>query len=227
MADFLNDIQEWKKFFVDTFSPLKSMLHTPSFPQPRTATKFSSDEQVKNAWDKIHALPAYVKLALNPNFKSAVASFEKIIKPGIVEEAWFLMSVTFYVYRFILETELPELVKQPDARTRKQAAATARKLRRLAKEGARLENIQDQAKLESFLVRLESQMDKRPVKRPRNDETRTERLFVKRLAADFIHWFGQPLATVLTSLAAVISYDPDSRNIEHIVTEAKKEHLLR
>lgn len=176
---------------------------------------------------EIQKLPAFLRLLQDPNFSKALSSFRTKAKQTPEDEVRFLVRVVFYIFRYLIESEQPELVRQPDARTRSQTAATVRKLQQLAKKGARLENLQDQTNLEILLARLESQLGKKPDKRPRNDQALKQRLFVKRLASDFLSCFAQPLTTVLGGLAAVVGYEPGERNIDHIVSEAKKEHRRR
>jgi hypothetical protein len=67
-------------------------------------------------------------------------------------------------------------------------------------------------------------MDKKPEKRPRNDPGRAQRLFVKRLAGNFLSAFNEPLTTVIQHLVAALGCERDDRNIERIVKEARKEH---
>ena len=218
LTDFLNDFKSPRSPFTDGgLFTLGDLM--------RDANAFSAreSERMRKRWDGLQQYPAFLQLSQDANFLQALKKFRKQTKPDLVGEARFLAEVVFYTFRYLIETERPELIRQPDARTRNQAAAVARKLRQLAKKGARLENLRDQATLETLLARFTSQMDKKAEKRPRNDQTRAQRLFVKRLAGDFLSRFGKPLTTVLESLAAVIGYEPDGRNIERIVSEARKE----
>lgn len=211
------DYREWEKFKINpkVNRPLLSAL------APR---RFSSEKEAEEAWSEVHALLAYKKLSQQPQFLSALDSFQRSIKPSQAQKAHFLAGVAFYINRYCIEVERPDLIKQPIASTRKSAAKTARKLRQLAKQGARLEDLQDQGRLDTLLARLVSEMDKNPKKRPKNDETLVERLFVKRLALHFLTLFDEPLTAVVSKLAAVIDYVPDQRNIELIVSEARREH---
>lgn len=211
------DFLEWEKFKNNPNSkrPVLSAL------APR---RFSSDEEAEAAWVKIQALSAYSKLLQDRNFANALDSFQRTVEPSYSQKALFVAVVVFYINRFRLETEHPELIKQPTGRVRKSAAKAARKLRMLTKQGARLENLQDQATLDAFLARLASEMDKQPEKRPKNDKTRAGRLFVKRLAQDFLGRFGEPLTSVVSSLAVVVGYEPDQSNIDVVVREVRRAH---
>lgn len=220
LTDFLNDIKSPRGPFADG-----GLFTLGDLIRVGDANAFAAreSERMRKRWDGLQQHPAFLQLSQDANFLQALKKFRKQTKPNLVSEARFLAEVVFYILRYLDETERPELIRQPDARTRKQAAAVARKLRQHAKKGARLENLRDQATFETLLARFTSQMDKESEKRPRNDQTRAQRLFVKRLAGDFLSRFGKPLTTVLESLAAVIGYEPDGRNIERIVSEARKE----
>lgn len=183
--------------------------------------RFSSDDELRAAWAAIQKLPAHQKLSMDPNFAYAMTSFQEAITPSLVDKARFMATVAFYINRYIVETNRPELVKHPDKRTRDQVAACAHKLRRAARVGARLESIRDQSQLETLLSRLESLMNKKP---PRQDEAYIQRRFVKQLASEFLSWFGQTLPTVLGHLAAVIDDRLNQRTIERLVSKVQQEH---
>lgn len=180
------------------------------------------EEKIRERWNQL-LVDIFRVFSHHPEFKKAVKTFCKQLKPNIVDETHFISLVVFHIYRYSCEIELPELVRQPSARTRSQAVAAVDRLQRLFEQGARLENLADQAKLETFLDQLTTQMTRKPDKRPRNDETRTQRVFVKRLATSFLDHFDRPLTAVLRSLAAVVGYTPDESNIKEIIGEAKKE----
>lgn len=233
---FERDYREWEKYKNSPNDSLLSRLRATGIfagenknaVRPPTSVlaprKFSSDDEAEAAWSKIHELPAYKKLLQDQNFASALDSFQMSIDPSRAQEARFLAGVAFYINRFRLETENPELIKQPIERTRRSAANTARKLLMLAKQGARLENLQDEGKLDSLLVRLVAEMEKKPKTQPKNDKTLAGRLFVKRLALDFLGLFDKPLTSVVSNLAGVVGYAPDQRNIDIVVGQARREY---
>lgn len=225
LSDLVLDYRKWEKeekLRSDPNSMLARLTAMPSlFP---LAPRIFSEDEAKAAWNKIYELQAYKKLSKHIKFTDAWNSFKRTIQPSSAQKARFLAGVAFYIHRFRLETEKPELIKQPLARTRDSAVATARKLRNLAKEGARLENLQDQRSLDTLLTRLASEMDKKPEKRPKNDETLVSRLFVKRLALDFLLLFDEPLTSVVSNLAEVVGYAPDQTNIDAVVGQARSEH---
>lgn len=181
-------------------------------------------ERVHERWDKLLKRPALAALLQSPHFAGALDSFRKQIKPNLVHEVQFLLRSIINIVLYIGERQRPETIRQPDARTRSQAASAVRRLRQLAKKGARLEGLEDRHRLEALLDSLLAQMDKKPEKRPRNDKTQAERLFVKRLATDFLLMFGQPLTTAVSCLGGVIGYSADDRNIERVVKNARREY---
>lgn len=225
-----NFIKELAKFELDITTPrgLLSSTHNSlaelyRLGDARAITDREREENIRGRWDKLRQHAACLSLSKDTNFSKALQSFHKATKPNLVSEVHFFARVVFYIYRYLIEIEHPHLIQQPDARTRDQAAKAARKLRQLAKKGARLESLQDQSRFETLLANFVVQMDKGPSKRLRTDKTLAGRLFVKRLAMDFLSLFEQPLTTVVASLAMVIGYDADDRNIERVVKEARRE----
>lgn len=182
------------------------------------------EQEKKQKWSEIQKHPVFQKLLQDRSFKQALDSFRKQIKPNLMIEVGFIAIVAFYLMRYFLELEQPELIQQPNTKTRNQAGIAARKLQQLFRKGARLDNLQDQTQLETLLIRFISHIDKAPDERQRNDKTWAQRLFVKRLAKDFLSSFGKPLTSIVSSLAAIIGYEPDQRNIDNILKKARDEH---
>lgn len=217
LVEFERDVREWQ----ERSSEPPARSHLLSILAPR---RFVSIEQIAKVWDEICSKPAYTKLQRDPNFSKAVASFEKVINPRFEQKARFLGIVAFYISRHRLETEQPNLIKQPDAKARASAIKAAEKLQKLARLGARLDSLQDREKLETLLWRLVLEMKRRPEVRTKNDTTFVDRLFVKRLARSFLTCFGEPLTSAIESLAMVVGYKADDRNIGRAVSEARREH---
>lgn len=215
LAHLVRDTSEWESF---NSTPKAMRGHLLAL-APR---KFTSEGDEKRAWSKIYALPAYKIFTRDPNFSTALGSFEKAVLPNSMQKARFLAEVAFHMYHYRMAVQHPDLLKQPTTRLRGQTVSAAHKLMKLTKKGARLYSLQDQTKLETLLSHLVRQMETK--ERVRDDDTRAERLFVEQLTGAFLTHFQQTLPTVLKSLAAVICYEPDDRNIEKIISKVSKEH---